>query len=1138
MKIQKRNLATIILAVLCTIALALGVSFLMPKAEKISANAATNAPTLVTGTMSGSFAVGAWMNTPLITNGCAIYESSATRALNSGFYRFSIKITVPAYTEYTVLYPMGVCAGLGIGSGSTSGTVALERYEDNSYSTVLATYGSSMWVVSSSGTYYTDYFTVNNLIYSNDTGSPKDFYAYFCLVATTDAKIASSGVFFGAGFGAATVEATKLPVPSTSDSLTVAYDGNPHTVNFEYAKVQSPKTDLDGNSVSYTSGYKHVTVSVDAVDGNGATTNTYTFVNNGTSATDSEGSGSITATEAGTYTVKFNLSTSAISNGIEWDGGGTAEKKLVFKINKIDPTVNRIVGTGTWYPSNDIYRDISITTSEGDTAGNIVWDAGQNLSVGTNNYTWTFTPADTNNYNTKTGIESITVEGIEITGIRVVFNQGTTKFYTSSSINDLKTRMAVFKVYSDGSEVAVDASDYELDGDISQSGTVTVGVIYTSSATETPAMVDFTGSFDAVITEVNLVSISASFDSTHTVYVSDGLDSLTDYLTVSGISNDGSTVNGITAYTLSTESGGLSVGTVTVKVTYDNDDSITTTFTVEVESDPVLIELNIPEVNDLTYTGETFDVLSEISNLSSTEIATYLDVSGTVSGKLAGEYTVKFKIKDEYIGSVKWENQTATPAGYKLTAKRLTAAQLSADGTTVELKWNINKAKVAAVWDTEKSIWVPASSPLAETTESNFLTQVYTNSDGREFTSIDKLAGGVTYQVTARINPLYASNIELDEGTQSLMDSGDEAYTYTPEYVPTIWERVVQFLKANWLWIVIAVAALILLIIIIAVAVRLRKTKEERAEKKAAEKERKAEEKRRREEEQRRREEERQAQKEKQEAERELAKAKQEAELEKIRAQAGMGMVGAGMAGMAMQQAMPAQPVQQQMPMQQYSQPDSSVLAEIRAELAEIKARQNMGASYSQPPMQMPMQMTMPMPMPQYMPLPQQQGGSYEDARLMLAEERARTAEGRLAEERARAAEEKSYRSMEERAMLAEERYVRGGGAVPALPAPVNQNVQTPAATGATPDFIGAVIASALRNSGVSPAAIIATAQNNAEPQPTVDERSVPGTPTMYPSDAVITTTTTVDTTKAKPVMRTREEDTNFDVDGFYDKFE
>ncbi|MDE7265707.1 MAG: hypothetical protein K2N52_05485, partial [Clostridia bacterium] len=957
MKIQKRNLATIILAVLCTIALALGVSFLMPKVEKISANAATNAPTLVTGTMSGSFAVGAWINAPLITNGCAIYEPSATRALNSGFYRFSIKITVPAYTEYTVSYPMGVIAGLGTGSGSTSGTVALERYEDNSYSTVLATYGSSMWVVSSSGTYYTDYFTVNNLIYSNDTGSPKDFYAYFCLVATTDAKIASSGVYFGAGFGAAyTVEATKLPVPSTSDSLTVAYDGNPHTVNFEYAKVQSPKTDLDGNSVSYTSGYKHVTVSVDAVDGNGATTNTYTFVNNGTSATDSEGSGSITATEAGTYTVKFNLSTSAISNGIEWDGGGTADKTLVLKINKIDPIVNRIVGTGTWYPSNDIYRDISITTSEGDTAGNIVWDAGQNLSVGTNNYTWTFTPTDTNNYNTKTGTESISVAGIEITGIRVLFNQGSTKFYTSNSIDDLKTRMAVFKVYNDGSEVAVDASDYELDGDISEAGTVTVDVIYTSGAAELPAMEDFTGSFNAEITEVNLVSISADFDTTHTVYLSDGLDSLRDYLTVNGVSNDGSAVNGITAYTLSTESGGLSVGTVTVKVTYDNNDSITTTFTVEVESDPVLIELKIPEVNDLTYTGETFEVLSELQNLTSTEVATYLDVSGTITGKNAGEYTVKFKIKDSLLGSVVWENQTATPARYGL-AERPTSAQLSADGTTVELTWKILKAKVAAVWDDENSIWVPVASQLAETTESNFLTQVYTNSDGKEFTNRDNLAGGRTYQVTARINPLYSNNIELDESTQALMESGSETYTYTPVYVPTIWEKIVQFLKANWLWIVITVAALILLIIIIAVAVKRRKTKEERAEKKAAEKERREEEKRRKEEERQRREEERRLQKEKLDAERELAKAKQEAELEKIRAQAGMGMAGAGMASMAVQQ-----PVQAAQPQ---NDTNAQMLAEMRAQLAELRA-ENKAAQAQTQMMQLPQpQMSMP-PMPQY----------------------------------------------------------------------------------------------------------------------------------------------------------------------------
>ncbi|MDE5943533.1 MAG: hypothetical protein K2H30_04920, partial [Clostridia bacterium] len=48
-------------------------------------------------------------------------------------------------------------------------------------------------------------------------------------------------------------------------------------------------------------------------------------------------------------------------------------------------------------------------------------------------------------------------------------------------------------------------------------------------------------------------------------------------------------------------------------------------------------------------------------------------------------------------------------------------------------------------------------------------------------------------------------------------------------------------------------------------------------------------------------------------------------------------------------------------------------------------------------------------------------------------------------------------------------------------------------------------------------------------------EESTQSSPAQYPSDAVITTTTTVDTTKAKPVARNRNEDSNFDIDGFYD---
>ncbi|MDE7182253.1 MAG: hypothetical protein K2O41_04375, partial [Clostridia bacterium] len=44
-------------------------------------------------------------------------------------------------------------------------------------------------------------------------------------------------------------------------------------------------------------------------------------------------------------------------------------------------------------------------------------------------------------------------------------------------------------------------------------------------------------------------------------------------------------------------------------------------------------------------------------------------------------------------------------------------------------------------------------------------------------------------------------------------------------------------------------------------------------------------------------------------------------------------------------------------------------------------------------------------------------------------------------------------------------------------------------------------------------------------------------TPTVYPPDAVVTTTTRVDTTKAQQ-PRSRDDGRLFDVDGFYDTFD
>ncbi len=295
--------------------------------------------------------------------------------------------------------------------------------------------------------------------------------------------------------------------------------------------------------------------------------------------------------------------------------------------------------------------------------------------------------------------------------------------------------------------------------------------------------------------------------------------------------------------------------------------------------------------------------------------------------------------------------------------------------------------------------------------------------------------------------------------------------------VTAVWNKVKNFMSDTvlglpvWAWFLIGLAVLVLLIIIIAVACKCRKSKEQRAEEKA------------------RREEERRLQQERIAAERELAKAKQEAELEKIRAQA--NMANAGLAGMAMQQ-----PVQQQahQPVTASAQITGDVaraLAKIEAELEQLRANQSVQQSG----------------------YPPAAGGM--DYHSVYAEERARAAETKLLEERVRI--EERARAAEQRAMLAEERYWRGGNAIPAE--------------------IVVSLLQALSNGGnAAPVNITAVPSPATAAIPQSVERNAGSPPAQYPSDAVITTTTTVDTTKTKPVTRSYETETNFDIDGFYDK--
>lgn len=102
--------------------------------------------------------------------------------------------------------------------------------------------------------------------------------------------------------------------------------------------------------------------------------------------------------------------------------------------------------------------------------------------------------------------------------------------------------------------------------------------------------------YDALYTEKQLVSISAVYTPSGTVYYTDSLDSLKSDLVVTGLYDDTST-EVITNYTLS---GSLTIGTSTITVIYNGK---TTTFTVTVSDH---IPENYTRVSALTSQGAQY----------------------------------------------------------------------------------------------------------------------------------------------------------------------------------------------------------------------------------------------------------------------------------------------------------------------------------------------------------------------------------------------------------------------------------------------------------------------------------------------------------------------------------------------------
>ncbi|MDE7453361.1 MAG: hypothetical protein K2N22_03025 [Clostridia bacterium] len=567
------------------------------------------------------------------------------------------------------------------------------------------------------------------------------------------------------------------------------------------------------------------------------------------------------------------------------------------------------------------------------------------------------------------------------------------------------------------------------------------------------------------------------------------------------------------------------------------------TLTVTVEAKGI----DLPVLGTITFNGNEQNF---VDNLSGDSWTTYgpsgLDII-KVDGKLsdrnvsAGSYSTTLELLDT---NYKWIypssiSPTKAIAKYSLAAGEV---KVTGDDVTATYNWNItplivdttnmwSKGKTGATLNLPQNIRDLIAGGTLE------VGYRYYDSEGN-YVEEPELKGGRSFKVEAVFagddaeRNVQFKRSETDFG--SVSKSID--YTVPQSGAAAFFGNVKDALSKTWLglpiwaWLLIALALIILLIVIIVVACKRRKSKEEKEEIKA----RKAEEKARREEERRmqqeRLEEERRMQQEKLEAERELARAKQEAELEKIRAQA-QAAAGAGMASMAVQQQPQpqVQPVQQPMPQQvQYV------------------------------PVQQQPQQPMMMPMPQYQPYPMPQpqypypSGSMSDINAIAEAKAAQAiAEAKAAEAHARAAEAVAEAKAAQ-AVAGISPWQHGGmnyGMQPQMQQPM-QMQQQPFVI--VLDENGQVKAmQQLAQPQMQPAfqPILITAPSEPKPaqkpvaQIADESASTASVPASYPPDAVITTTTTVDTTKKNEVQsfrRTeRDSDNSFvDVDGFYDAIE
>ena len=351
----------------------------------------------------------------------------------SGYIDFSSSIVVPAGHEYKVTYNFS-CSIWRSNSAATNG-VGCEIFDFNSDTitgqsaniSINTAGGASAYAkrtlyinksTTSSGSYTVTY------TYRNESNEDKTYKQNFGFQAYCRATTADNAYISSSLSKSYSVEDTQFAVQRpTADSKTYTYTGNPQT--YTPTSWVADDTEL---------------------------------------AADSD---SMTQTDAGTYTIKI------LPKDYPWTGDDNSIDPITFTftINKASPNAQpQYEQKPKWFLSDGLP---TLTNIAGGVEGTFSWGT-QTASTSQNEYTWTFTPDDTSNYETQTGTLTFNFELPKINDIAsVAINDGET-IYSAFDLEELKNHITVKALYDDGDEKIVSNSDYYIntsDGKLSAGNT-------------------------------------------------------------------------------------------------------------------------------------------------------------------------------------------------------------------------------------------------------------------------------------------------------------------------------------------------------------------------------------------------------------------------------------------------------------------------------------------------------------------------------------------------------------------------------------------------------------------------------------------------------------------------------------------